>query len=372
MVAFNVKKGHSVLADPHQAAADLAAQIGQTPSSLVLFFCSPSYDLKALGRALADHFPGPVAGCTSSGQLGPMGYVKGGLTGFSLASPELAAEPHLLRLDADLPAQIQDLAATVRDAEALSPGRSFGLLLVDGLSMAEEALTAQLYQALGEVSLVGGSAGDDLAFVATHVYHAGAFHARSALFVHVRTSLPFKTFKFHHFSPTAVKLVVTAADPAKRLVQEFDGEPAATAYGRALGLDVADLDAQVFSRHPVMLKMGGDYHIRSIQKVNADLSMGFFCAIEEGLVLTLGEGRDVLLAAKEVFGGLGNNGKAPQLIIGCDCILRRIEFEQKDLLKEMGELLTRFNVLGFSTYGEQFNSVHVNQTFTGIALGVAP
>jgi hypothetical protein len=26
-------------------------------------------------------------------------------------------------------------------------------------------------------------------------------------------------------------------------------------------------------------------------------------------------------------------------------------------------------VTGFNTYGEQFNSVHVNQTFTGIVLG---
>jgi len=26
-------------------------------------------------------------------------------------------------------------------------------------------------------------------------------------------------------------------------------------------------------------------------------------------------------------------------------------------------------VIGFATYGEQFNSMHVNQTFTGIAIG---
>jgi hypothetical protein len=26
-------------------------------------------------------------------------------------------------------------------------------------------------------------------------------------------------------------------------------------------------------------------------------------------------------------------------------------------------------VVGFSTYGEQYNGIHVNQTFTGVAIG---
>jgi len=26
-------------------------------------------------------------------------------------------------------------------------------------------------------------------------------------------------------------------------------------------------------------------------------------------------------------------------------------------------------VIGFNTYGEQFNGMHINQTFTGVAIG---
>ena len=29
-------------------------------------------------------------------------------------------------------------------------------------------------------------------------------------------------------------------------------------------------------------------------------------------------------------------------------------------------------MVGFSTYGEQFGAMHVNQTFTGIAIGRGP
>ena len=28
------------------------------------------------------------------------------------------------------------------------------------------------------------------------------------------------------------------------------------------------------------------------------------------------------------------------------------------------------NVIGFSTFGEQFQAMHVNQTFTGAAIGI--
>jgi hypothetical protein len=37
----------------------------------------------------------------------------------------------------------------------------------------------------------------------------------------------------------------------------------------------------------------------------------------------------------------------------------------------MSELLQANKVIGFATYGEQYNGMHVNQTFTGVALGAA-
>ena len=60
--------------------------------------------------------------------------------------------------------------------------------------------------------------------------------------------------------------------------------------------------------------------------------------------------------------------RPPETIIACDCILRRLEVEQVQGLREMSRILAGNNVVGFSTYGEQFNSVHVNQTFTGVAI----
>ena len=45
---------------------------------------------------------------------------------------------------------------------------------------------------------------------------------------------------------------------------------------------------------------------------------------------------------------------------------------QSGLNERVSQLMVDNNVVGFATYGEQFNGMHVNQTFTGVALGSSP
>ena len=60
------------------------------------------------------------------------------------------------------------------------------------------------------------------------------------------------------------------------------------------------------------------------------------------------------------------------MIFGFDCILRRIEAENRQSLHLIADIYSRYNVVGFNTYGEQYKSMHVNQTFSGIAFGQDP
>ncbi|MEJ2418515.1 MAG: hypothetical protein P8Y45_16610, partial [Exilibacterium sp.] len=59
----------------------------------------------------------------------------------------------------------------------------------------------------------------------------------------------------------------------------------------------------------------------------------------------------------------------PQLIIGCDCILRRIEAEELQQQAQMSRIFMENNVIGFESYGEQIHAMHVNQTISGVAIG---
>jgi len=239
------------------------------------------------------------------------------------------------------------------------------------MSVREEPVAHALQSALGQIILLGGSAGDDLKFAKTCVYSDGRFHTDSAVLILISTSLPFRIFKTQHFVSTDERLVVTEADPARRIVKEINGLPAAAEYARLVGVEVRDLGPMHFAASPIVVKIGGTDYVRSIQKANADGSLTFYCAIETGLVLRAAHGVDLVNNLEQAFDAIKTGIGTPQLVIGCDCILRNLEVSQSGLKDRVGEILRRNNTIGFSSYGEQFHGVHVNQTLTGIAIGAA-
>jgi hypothetical protein len=71
---------------------------------------------------------------------------------------------------------------------------------------------------------------------------------------------------------------------------------------------------------------------------------------------------------ENLFEGLQERLGDLLLTIGCDCFLRRLELEGNGNLERIGTFLRDQRVMGFNTYGEQFNGMHINQTFTGVAI----
>ncbi|HEX2670453.1 MAG TPA: FIST C-terminal domain-containing protein, partial [Polyangiaceae bacterium] len=132
---------------------------------------------------------------------------------------------------------------------------------------------------------------------------------------------------------------------------------------------VDQLTPMVFAAHPVVVKVGGDYYVRSIQKVNDDGSLTFFCAIDVGVVLTVARGIDLIDNLEQAFEAVQTQVGDVELVLGCDCVLRRIEIQQRHLADEVSRIFIDNRVVGFATYGEQFNAMHVNQTFAGVAIG---
>lgn len=365
-----VRQASSNALDPVIAVAELAAELGDD-NDAVLFFCSPKNNLPALGQALASSFSCPLAGCTSAGQFGAGGFMHSAIAAIGLAGATLRMGSHLIHpITADF-SGIAGIACKVQQQIETSPHRHrVGLLLADGMSMAEEALAAQLYASMGDIPMIGGSAGDDQQFDKTFVYDgAGTFVSNAALFVLLETDAPIATAKTQHFRPGAIDLVITDADPASRLIREIDGEPAAQVYAEALGCPLNDLTPELFSRHPLVMQVAGEPFVRSIRSCNPDLSLNCFCSIETGSMVTIGEPQDPHQRLTATLEALGHKVGEPAAIIAFDCILRRIEFEHSGIERSIGELMARHRVFGFSTYGEQYNGIHANQTFTALAIG---
>jgi len=360
--------------DEDQAVAELCEALALPATSLVILFSSSRRDLRRLEAAVADRFTGPVIGCTTAGEISDRGYTENSIVGLSLAAETFQVATALIHpLDSFDALEAQKLAHQLGCGPEPAPGKQrFGLLLVDGLSMQEERVVSRLHTACGGLSIVGGSAGDDMSYQRTHVLADGRFVSDAAVFCLVETDRPVRTFKTQHLVPTDRKLVITEADPAERRVMEIDGMPASQAYAEALGLTVDQLDAGVFSANPVLLRVGGQNYVRSIQQAEPDGSLVFYCAIDTGLVLTLATGVCLVEDLESCLAGLEQDLGELELVLGCDCILRRLAIREHGRQVGVDRVLRRYPLCGFSTYGEQFNGVHVNQTLTGVAIGGRP
>ncbi|MDT8879619.1 nitric oxide-sensing protein NosP [Halomonas saccharevitans] len=365
--------------DPRAAARELADALCHPELGFVLFFCSAEYPLAALSEALNAAFAGvPVAGCTTAGEIAPEGYGRGCIVAIGLDRRHFAVSCALVDdlggFDLMRAQRLVDgLLDDCRD-RALAPlaEHSFALTLLDGLSSCEEQVLATLDAALGRIPSFGGSAGDDNRLAHTHVHAEGRFHGQAAVVVLINTRLPFEVFTTHHLRPRGEKLVVTRADRERRRVLELNALPAAEEYARLVGLPVAALGAAVFARHPLAVRLGEAYFVRAIQRVNDDGSLSFYCAVENGIVLTAMRPAPLLEDLEAVFDGLTERLGDPALIIACDCFLRRLELETLERVDAASRLMARSRVIGFNSYGEQHHGMHINQTFTGVAIGSRP
>ena len=375
-MSAKVLRAFSTAPSADRAAAEIHAAIGDSDNACVVFFCSADRDLPAIAAAMSQLFGDTLmVGCSTAGEITPDGYGRGSLTAIALPRRHFAAvaAPIESLSTFDLlqghPLVSEALARLEHAAPFPVADNSFALLLVDGLSRREEWVVSALSLVLDDIPLFGGSAGDQLRFNSTHIYFDGAFHTDAAILLLVATQCPFRVFRTEHFVSTNRKMVVTGAEPTARVVTEINGEPAGREYARMVGLDVSRLTPMIFATYPVVVRVGGVYYVRSIQKVNNDESLTFFCAIDEGIVLTVAQGTDIVDNLKATMAEIRGQIGPPQVIIGCDCILRRLEIERKRLFTPMSSLLAANNVVGFNTYGEQHNAMHVNQTLTGVAIG---
>lgn len=361
---------------PERIAEAVAATLTPEAAALTVLFCDPRLDRDALADALrARCGTAPLIACTTAGEIGPAGFSRGGVTGFALPREAFRAAIEVIPDVASFSARtaaalVERLDAAIRQQGAAARQESsFALILIDGLSRREEAVAAHLHGALGGIPLCGGSAGDGTRFASTAVYADGAFRSGCAAVALVETDREFRVFQAQHVVPSAVKLVVTAADAALRTVRELNGAVALAEYAKAIGIAPGAVDAQVFANHPLVVQVGGSVYVRAIQQANSDGSLTFFCAIDEGLALALARVEDLPGSIRSTLAELSAAIGPPELLITCDCILRRLETERSQLADEVGRLLASHNAVGFSTYGEQIDGVHVSQTLTGVAIG---
>ena len=354
------------------AAARIAAQqINAHETCFVLAFVPGSRNGAVVAQSLDEALGGvPVFGCSTAGQITTEGYETDAL--LLLAFPKAH-----FRCASVLMEPLNPLSTTAAATHAQRHVQKFshtagwnrlGLIFTDGLSKQEDMLISALETALGDLPIFGGSAGDGLRFEQTYVLHNGQVHHNAAVLLLLETDLPFQGIGFDHFLPGDSQMIITDADPDDRKVFEINGAPAAQEYARLVGCAVEDLSPQIFAENPLLIEYKNNHYVRAIADAGEDGALSFLAAIDDGLIMTLGQGQEIIETLQAGLDIRDAKGRSPDFILGFDCVLRKLEIEQKHLADDVSKVLGAAHVFGFNTYGEQHCGVHMNQTLVGVAF----
>ena len=119
----SIARGQSCAPTRRQAVAELHAAIVQPDMALVVFFCSPDFDLDEIAGAIANTFAGtPVVGCTTAGEIGPAGCREQSLVGASFSGADFTATTGRHRSAARVRGRPGRVVGPGSDATAREPG----------------------------------------------------------------------------------------------------------------------------------------------------------------------------------------------------------------------------------------------------------
>jgi hypothetical protein len=366
--------------DEARAVEELVANGAMSEDGLTVLFATTDFDLGRLGKQLSGHGRHHIIGAATGCAIGPGGFFRHGITGFRLPAPRFVAVDALIE-DVSrfgLP-EARKLSATLRAKlrrlHPSAPNAQFGLVLIDSGARCEERLMAALGMEFAGLPIVGGSAGD--VYFNLAVEHPGAkrllYKDRAvrdaAVFVLVASQSPVLALTHNHYRAGTRKIVITQADPDRRLVQEINGRPALGEFAAACGFKKPPSTIDQYASYPLMIRVGGQYFARGVQRVLEDGSIEFACAIEAGVVAAIGAPENMVDRLEGMFAGVQRTLGVPDLVIGFDCAARTVCMEQGGMTEAVTKAFGRNHVVGFSAIGEQFNTAHVNNSFTALAVG---
>jgi hypothetical protein len=362
---------YSSLVSVSDAVEELRRGLPGSQAKLVLYFAASQYDSFELSGRIQQAFPyAQTFGCTTAGEIGGGRMLKGSVVAMSFDGAAVADVCLEVVTDIRRVNGVPEALGRIERHYAIPMSqlpidRYVGLLLIDGLSNAEEKVIGSIGD-LTNVLFVGGSAGDYLKFEKTYVFANGEAYSDAAIVALLQPRVSFDLIKTQSFRVLPQRLTATKVDEAERVVIEFDHMPAVEAYANAVGCAPEDV-AERFGRHPVGLMVGDEPYVRAMHRT-VGTSIKCYCQVLQGATLSLLEATDIVgktrhaIAASDLtLGGISG-------LVTFNCSERMLALEQNRQQVEYGGLFADFPTVGFSTYGEQYLG-HINQTSTMVAFG---
>ncbi len=367
---MNIMTAYSDKKSIEEVIEDIKNKFEDFDTKLVLFFASSIFNPENIGKEMQEAFSNcPVFGCTTAGEIVTGKMLKNSVVAMAFNSEVIEDVKIEIVENIKKEDRVKEIFSSFEEyynipMKDMDFKKYVGIILIDGLSGAEEKLMDRIGD-LTNVIFVGGSAGDDLKFSSTYVFANGKAFTNAAVLALLKPKAKFDFIKTQSFCVLDKKFIVTRADESKREVFEFNNKSASLVYAEAIGKPV-EMAPDFFRHNPIGLIVDGEPYVRSPQRIKGD-RMVFYCNVMEGMEVSLLESTDIIRDTKQaILNKIKEIGNISG-IINFHCILRTLELEQKGLKEEYGKIFADIPTIGFSTYGEEYMG-HINQTSTMIVF----
>lgn len=368
-----LKSVYSTKSMEKEVAADIQNQLHGFGVKLLIFFASSRYDQAKLSYLMQEAFKDCIVfGCSTAGEIVSGKLLKDSVVAMAfnsniIADAKLEVIEHLNKSQS-VEAAFKSFEGYFNESTyTMETTRYVGIVLIDGVSMQEERLMDQIGNRTN-VYFIGGAAADDQKFVKTFVNANGKAYTDSAVLVllKINANAKFDIIKSQSFKALDHVLIANKVNEETREVIEFNNRPAILTYADAVGAPSVKETTKYFLNNPVGLVIGeNEIFVRSPVQIKeiSGTNIQFHCNILEGTEVRLLESTNIIEDTKNALANKTMELGRIDGIINFHCLYRTLELEEKNLVKDYGEIFSDIPTIGFSTYGEEYIG-HINQTST--------
>lgn len=328
---------------------------------LLIYFSKVKY-FKEVTEILNDQYKDAVIiGCSSCGEISE----KGVNDGLSVIAFSDNIEVKTLVMEGISQAPVVYLDKLKEMLNGCTEENTIAFEMTDGLSSSEEKVLSVLNAVFEEhnIQVVGGSAADDLSFTGTYVACNGNVYSNSSVIalIHNKNGR-INIYKENIYKPTAHGFVVTKSKAKERKVFELDGKPIKKVYAEALKVPEEKI-SDYFMSNPLGRVIGDEISISSFKKPESDNSISFYCRVYKNSYVNILEPDDPAAVLDSTISRIKSEMPAISGTIVINCIFRTLLFKSQKFFPQFVSKLSRLGEFGgFTSYGEQINNRHVNQT----------
>jgi hypothetical protein len=336
---------------------NLSEIISQIPKDYFIVFYSPVEKIDMVTKELAEVYKN-IIGCSNYKNIHKSGCDYGSISVMGIKVMESRA---LLIREVDK-SPIRQYKEIQKLKEIYKNGHSMLIAFTDGISMAEENVLTIINNELKNIPLIGGSAGDKGDFSQTKVTVGNECSNKCTALAMLTTDMFIDNICENIYEPSDITGTITECDLFKRKIMKIDNKPALSFYAEKLNISKNNI-VNAFMDHPLARVIGNNYFIASIKGINADDSMNIYCRIFPNSYVSICNPIDYISLWNEKMDKDSNKYIGGIFV---NCIFRTNLFEKDKTMDKFIKYLKNYgDFVCMTSYGEQFDRNHANQTMTG-------